>query len=53
MRGLLHTVRLMHDVLDILKRIKIYLEYSQDCPYLKQNVDEMIQQVEKYVSPIE
>jgi hypothetical protein len=48
--GLSKTVRLLRDVVTILKRMKIYLETQSDCPYLRKDVDDMMQELEKYVS---
>jgi len=41
----------VRDTLDLLKRMKLYLEESNDCPYLKQSVEWEIQEIEKFISP--
>lgn len=49
-RGLSKTVRIMKDTFNLLKRMKIYLEIMNDCPTLKTDVDDLIQEIEKFVS---
>ena len=48
-KSLPKTVRLMKIIYSLMRRVQIYFEDKLDCPSLKSDLDEAIQEIEQYI----